>query len=207
MKPANQNKHRKLGPWGHVHWDTKTGDWRYSLTQDGQAEFDRWLREEKNPSRLLSRVCSRQLDRAVNSFGEEAVSQAGLIALWYALLKFDPALGTLVTTVAWEVRSQLMLLEREASRCRDTTSFDNRLHFNLLSKEPDPFESAAQADEVVRVRRAVHKLCPSQRETLTRLLNGQRPRDIATDLGVSRKLVDMRRKRGYKFLESQLAEH
>jgi hypothetical protein len=146
MKPGTMLP-LKLGPWGQSFENEKTGRVSYRLTPEGEAEFERWRRDDVNPVYMLQKAQPNVYRASLIRSGRdhEMLEQCGWVGLWKALLTWREDLGSLSTHVVWKVRGELNMLYLNGyeNRCRVDPRLGKVVHPKFNSRSGD-FDAAGR---------------------------------------------------------------
>lgn len=123
---------RKSGPYSKEVWNNKLEKFNLELNDDGYNRFNEWLGKEKNPIHLISSRYKNLYKIARRMFNMEELDQIGRIALWQALLGFDPQKSELSTILTYNVLGQLSKLFRANNLDVKTKTYNNDINWELI---------------------------------------------------------------------------
>lgn len=156
-------------------FNPKTNKVEFQLNETGEQEFNRWLKEEQNPFYLLSANRYKKLYKsAMLNFSREELEQAGTIALWQALLKFDSdknnQLSTYLTNKVLGQVSKLFLYNNKVSG----KTLKNEITWEKLSPKKVykteikicPIETNIEQETLNNLRKALDELPGEEKELI-----------------------------------------
>lgn len=156
-------------------FNTKTNKLELQLNETGLQEFNRWLKEETNPFHLLIQTRYKKFYKtAISSFSREELEQAGTIALWQALLKFDSdkntQLSTYLTNKVLGQVSKLFLVNNKSFG----KTLKTEVKWEILSpkkiyktgKKVCPVEINTDDEEIFNLKAAIDELPKEDKELI-----------------------------------------
>lgn len=116
------NKTEDISPYCEKRWDELKKQFVLILNDEGNKELNRWMKEESSPFSLICKPYRKIYSMALKNMSTDEINQASSIALWKALLKFDPKKGKLSTFLTNKVLGEITksLKEMELFDCKKT---------------------------------------------------------------------------------------
>lgn len=208
----------KVGSLATKTWDGQKGSWRYDLTPEGQKLFDDRVGADLNPAGLVRQNHPSLYRTAKRRLGSAAVSAAGWVGLWRAILSYNGKSSLSGWARKWarrELQEQLRqvggleatsLVESE----KDLEGYQTGCGFavdhamNRPGWTPPSPERALEATEQREVlRTTMRKLPPAEFAVLSCWLEGFAKHEIAKRLGFSQQVTTLRLKNGTRRLAAR----